>query len=136
MKIALDKHAIAPTRAHETDAGLDLYSPHDEILRARGAVNIRTGVRVQLPAGFAGLLVSKSGLNTRYGITSTGLIDEGYTGEIVVRLQNNSDKPYLIARGDKISQLVLIPVLYEPVEVVDEIEGGERGEDGFGSTGR
>ena len=136
MKVKLEPHAIAPTRAHDTDAGLDLYSPRTEILRANEGVNIRTGVHAQIPYGCAGLLVSKSGLNTKYGITSTGLIDEGYTGEIVVRMQNHGKTPLLIGRGDKISQLVIIPVRYEPVEIVEEIEGGERGEDGFGSTGK
>ena len=136
MRIKLEPHAIAPTRAHDTDAGLDLYSPRTEILRAGEGVNIRTGVHAQIPYGCAGLLVSKSGLNTKYGITSTGLIDEGYSGEIVVRLQNHGKTPLLIGRGDKISQLVIIPVCYEEVEIVDEIEGGERGEDGFGSTGK
>ena len=136
MKVKLEPHAIAPTPEHDTDAGLDLYSPHTEILRANEGVNIRTGVHAQIPHGCAGLLVSKSGLNTKYGITSTGLIDEGYTGEIVVRVQNHGKTPLLIGRGDKISQLVIIPVRYEPVEIVEEIEGGERGEDGFGSTGK
>ena len=82
------------------------------------------------------LIVSKSGLNVKYGITSTGLIDEGYTGAIRVRLYNKSPEDYQIHIGDKISQLVVIPVLYEPVEIVDAIEGGERGDNGFGSTGR
>lgn len=136
MKIKLDPYALPPTRAHDTDAGLDLYAPKEEILREHGSVTIRTGVHVQIPHGCAGLLVSKSGLNVRFGITTTGLIDEGYTGEIVVRMHNDSGKPYLISRGDKVTQLVIIPVLYEPVELVDELEGGERGADGFGSTGR
>lgn len=136
MKIVLDPGAFPPTRAHATDAGLDLYAPHDEVLRAGEGVNIRTGVHAEIPHGCAGLLVSKSGLNTKCGITTTGLIDEGYTGEIVVRMQNHGGKTYRIERGDKITQLVIIPVRYEPVEIADGIEGGERGADGFGSTGR
>lgn len=136
MKIKLDKGAIAPTRAHDTDAGLDLYSPIEINIPSGWSRNINTGVHIQLPHGTAGLIVSKSGLNVKHGITSTGLIDEGYTGAIRVRLYNKSPEDYQIHIGDKISQLVVIPVLYEPVEIVDSIEGGERGDNGFGSTGR
>lgn len=136
MKIKLDSGAIAPTRAHDTDAGLDLYSPIEINIPSGWSRYINTGVHIQLPHGTAGLIVSKSGLNVKHGITSTGLIDEGYTGAIRVRLYNKSPEDYLIHVGDKISQLVVIPVLYEPVEIVDSIEGGERGDNGFGSTGR
>lgn len=136
MKIKLDSGAIAPTRAHDTDAGLDLYSPIEINIPSGWSRYINTGVHIQLPHGTAGLIVSKSGLNVMHGITSTGLIDEGYTGAIRVRLYNKSPEDYQIHIGDKISQLVVIPVLYEPVEIVDSIEGGERGDNGFGSTGR
>lgn len=136
MKIKLDSGAIAPTRAHDTDAGLDLYSPIEINIPSGWSRYINTGVHIQLPHGTAGLIVSKSGLNVKHGITSTGLIDEGYTGAIRVRLYNKSPEDYQIHVGDKISQLVVIPVLYEPVEIVDSIEGGERGDNGFGSTGR
>lgn len=136
MKIKLDSGAIAPTRAHDTDAGLDLYSPIEINIPSGWSRYINTGVHIQLPHGTAGLIVSKSGLNVKHGITSTGLIDEGYTGAIRVRLYNKSPEDYQIHIGDKISQLVVIPVLYEPVEIVDSIEGGERGDNGFGSTGR
>lgn len=136
MKIKLDSGAIAPTRAHDTDAGLDLYSPIEINIPSGWSRYINTGVHIQLPHGTAGLIVSKSGLNVKHGITSTGLIDEGYTGAIRVRLYNKSPEDYQIHIGDKISQLVVIPVLYEPVEIADAIEGGERGDNGFGSTGR
>lgn len=136
MKIKLDPGAIQPTRAHDTDAGLDLYALEDRIIEAKGDATFKTGVHVQLPRGCAGLLVSKSGLNVKHGITSTGLIDEGYSGEIVVKLYNHGGYDYTIKKGDKISQLVIIPVRYEAVEIVDEIYGGERGDAGFGSTGR
>ena len=136
MKIKLDKGAFAPTRAHDTDAGLDIYAPTFVWIPAHGSAVIQTGIHVQLPEGCAGLLVSKSGLNVMHDITSTGLIDEGYTGEIVVKLYNHSDQNYAVCTGDKVSQIVVIPVRYEPVEIVDEIEGGERGDSGFGSTGR
>lgn len=136
MKIMLDKGAYMPERAHGTDAGIDLKTPVDDIIIPHKSTVIHTGVHVELPHGYAGLLVSKSGLNTKHGITSTGLIDEGYTGEIVVKLYNNSDNLFTVHEGDKITQLVLFPVSYEPLDVVDSIDGGERGDGGFGSTGR
>lgn len=137
MKIKLDPGAYMPERAHATDAGLDIKSPKDCIIPAHDSVTIYTGVHVMLPPNTAGLLVSKSGLNTRYNITSTGLIDEGYNGEIVVKLHNHGGLPYFIAKEDKITQLVVIPVLYEAVELVDDLkQDSERGDKGFGSTGR
>lgn len=135
MKIALDKGAYMPVRAHDTDAGLDLRTPLDVAVPAHGSAVIDTGVHVELPEGCAGLLVSKSGLNVHHGITSTGLIDEGYTGSIVVKVYNHSDEDGYFLSGDKITQLVVIPVRYESVEIVDAIDGGERGGAGFGSTG-
>ena len=137
MQIKLDPGAYMPERAHATDAGLDIKSPKDCIIQEHGSVTIYTGVHVKLPPNTAGLLVSKSGLNTRYNITSTGLIDEGYNGEIVVKLHNHGGFPYFVAKGDKITQLVVIPVLYEAVELVDDLQqDSERGDKGFGSTGR
>lgn len=136
MKVKLDPGAFAPTRAHDIDAGLDLYAMDCRIVEAKGSATFRTGVHVELPKGCCGLLVSKSGLNVKHGITSTGLIDEGYSGDIAVKLYNHSGYDFTVRRGDKISQLVIIPVKYEPVEIVDEIESGERGDAGFGSTGR
>ena len=75
-------------------------------------------------------------MNVKYGITSTGLIDEGYTGEIVVKLFNNSDEDYMVQNGDKISQLVIIPIRRPPIEIVDELGETDRGHHGFGSSGR
>ena len=136
MKVKLDEGAYAPTRAHETDAGLDLYSREKKILHAGECACFDTGVHIELPRGHCAMLVSKSGLNVRNDITSTGLIDEGYSGSIVVKLYNHGDRETLINSGDKISQLVIFPVRYEPVEIADEISAGARGDAGFGSTGR
>ena len=137
MKIKLDSYAYLPKRAHATDAGLDIMSPISLVVLAGESAVIHTGVHIQLPENTAGLLVSKSGLNIKYGITSTGLIDEGYTGEIIVKLYNHTDMAYFVKKGDKVSQLVVIPVLYESLEVVNDLDGGtERGSNGFGSTGR
>ena len=136
MKVQLDKGAFLPTRAHPQDAGLDIRAMHRQTVPANGSAVFPTGVHVELPKGYAGLLVSKSGLNVNYGITSTGLIDENYTGEIVVRLDNHSNEDYLVRDGDKISQLVIIPIRKPDIELVDKLEEHGRGHHGFGSTGR
>jgi dUTP pyrophosphatase len=81
------------------------------------------------------MLKSKSGLNVKHGITSEGVIDVGYTGSIAVKLYNNSDKAYGFKAGDKISQLVIMPILTPSFEQVEEFEETERGNNGFGSTG-
>lgn len=136
LKIKVEEGAFMPERAHKTDAGLDIKSPASVYLRPKDSVVIDTGVHVELPHGTAGLLVSKSGLNVKFGILSTGLIDEGYTGSIRVKLYNHSSEPYMIERGAKISQLVIVPVFYCEPEQVDHLEETERGDAGFGSTGR
>lgn len=120
MNIQLEKDAFMPARAHPEDAGLDLHSPVDTIV----------------PAGTAGLLVSKSGLYIRHGLSSTGLIDVGYTGSIVVKLYNHSGVDYYVSRGDKVSQLVIIPVLLPELCEVPELLPTPRGNGGFGSTGK
>ena len=136
MKVKLDKYAKMPTRAHETDAGLDLYSPIDAIVPALGSRCIDTGVHIELPINTTGFIKSKSGLNVKHDITSEGVIDVGYTGSIVVKLYNHSSFNYKVKRGDKISQLVVLPILTPLLEEVDELEETERGNGGFGSTGR
>ena len=136
MKIMLEESAYKPSRAHGTDAGMDLRTPVAVTVPAHGSVVIDTKTHVELPQGCAGLIVSKSGLNVKHGITSTGLVDEGFTGSVIVRLYNHSGTDYAFAAGDKVTQLAVIPVCYEPVEIVDSISGGERGDSGFGSTGR
>lgn len=136
MKIKVDLGGFEPSRAHATDAGMDLRTPVAVTVPAHGSAVVDTKTHVELPQGCAGLIVSKSGLNVKHGITSTGLIDEGYTGTILVRLYNHSDEDYSFSEGDKVTQLVVMPVRYEPVEIVDSINGGERGDNGYGSTGR
>ena len=137
MNIYVEKGAYVPERAHKTDAGLDIKSKETRFVLAHSSAIFHTGLHVQLPYGTAGLLVSKSGLNVNHGITSTGLIDEGYTGEIMVKLYNHSDTNYLVNAGEKISQLVIIPVLYENINLCDSLdENTERGDKGFGSSGK
>lgn len=136
MEVMLDNGAYMPSRGHSTDAGLDLRTPKAVTVPAYGSVAVDTGVHVALPYGCAGLLVSKSGLNVRHGITSTGLIDEGYTGSIVVKLYNDKGEDYAFEAGDRISQLVVVPVICEQLEQVSAFNATERGDNGFGSTGR
>jgi len=159
MRVKLDPGAFMPERAHATDAGADLRSPVDIMVPActvsfaagvigdgervdiainpqAGRVTIDTGVHIELPPGTVGLLKSKSGLNVRHNITSEGIIDEGYTGSIQVKLYNHGSQPYYIKRGDKITQLLVMPVEYVTFEQVDELEETERGAGGFGSTGK
>lgn len=125
-----------PVRAHETDAGADLRSPIDAVVPARGSCVIDTGVHIQLPHGYVGMLKSKSGLNVKHGITSEGVIDEGYTGPVKVKLYNHSSYPYGVMRGDKITQLVIIPCEYVDFDLVEDLDDSDRGGDGFGSTGK
>lgn len=136
MEIMLDNGAYMLSRGHEADAGLDLRTPKAVTVPAYGSATIDTGVHVALPAGCAGLLVSKSGLNVRHSITSTGLIDEGYTGSIVVKLYNHGGEDHRFEAGDKVSQLVVFPVIHESLEQVSAFNETERGANGFGSTGR
>ncbi len=136
MEIMLDKDAYMPTRGHKTDAGLDLRTPVAVTVPAYSSVTVDTGVHVALPHGCAGLLVSKSGLNVKHSVTSTGLIDEGYTGSIVVKLYSHTGEDYKFEAGDKITQLVVIPVVCEPMEQVSCFIRTDRGDNGFGSTGR
>jgi len=135
MRVMLDEGAYMPTRAHETDAGADIRTPMDVTVPAHGSAIVHTGVHVELPEGCAGLLVSKSGLNVKHGVQSTGLIDEGYTGEIVTKLYNHSDVPCVLAGGSKVTQLVVIPVEYVGFELAESLEETPRGNSGFGSTG-
>lgn len=136
MKVMLDEGAFLPTRAHELDAGLDLYAMETTIVPAKESAKFDTGVHVEIPPCSVGFLKSKSGLNVKHGITSEGVIDTGYTGSIVVKLYNNSGYDYVVRRGDKISQLVVLPIYLPTLEVVDSLEETDRGNNGFGSSGR
>ena len=136
MKVKIDDFAFIPERAHNTDAGLDLKSPICIEIPARSSAVIDTGVHVDLPIGTVGFLKSKSGLNVNHDITSDGVIDVGYTGSIKVKLYNHGIIPYQVLRGDKITQLVVVECHFPDVEVVDTLEETDRGNNGFGSTGR
>ena len=138
MKVMLDKPigAKMPTRAHPWDAGLDLYSPVRQVIRANDWVSIDTGVHIEIDKGFVGMITSKSGLMAKEGITSRGTIDCGYTGSIKAVLFNHSRKDYIVEKGQKITQLVIVPCLLPELELVDSLKETDRGDNGFGSTGR
>ena len=136
MKVMLDPGAIMPTRAHITDAGLDLYSPVRQVVHANDWVGIDTGVHVEIPDGYVGMITSKSGLMATEGITSRGTIDAGYVGSIKAVLFNHSRKDFIVEKGQKITQLVIMPIITPEPELVDSLEETERGNGGFGSTGK
>lgn len=139
MKVKLDKGAFMPTRAHAEDAGLDLKTPFKvSVAQNGGSVVIDTGVHMEIPDGYFGKIEGKSGLNVNHGIVACGgVIDCGYTGSIVVKLYNFGKIPYVFKKGDKIAQIILIPCIAPELEQVEELTTqSERGDNGFGSTGR
>jgi len=136
MKIMLDEGAKMPTRAHRWDAGLDIYAAERKVIRANDFEVVETGVHVQIPEGCVGLLTSKSGLMAKHGLTCRGTIDCGYTGSIRAVVFNHSGKDYIVQKGDKVTQLVIVPCVLLPLEQVDSLEETDRGDGGFGSTGR
>ena len=137
MNIILDEGAKMPTKAHSTDAGFDLYARESQIIPAKESATFDTGVHIELPPHTTGFLKSKSGLNVKHGITSDGVIDVGYTGSIVVKLYNHSGTDYKVNAGDKITQLVILPLaIVGELTTVDSFSETERGNGGFGSSGR
>lgn len=135
LKVKIDSGAFVPTRAHSTDAGLDLFALCDFIIPAKKAVGMDTGVHVAIPEGHVGFIKSKSSLML-YGITTDGTIDCGYTGSIRVCLFNHSERDYTVATGQKIAQLVILPIITPDIEIVGHLDQTERGTGGFGSTGK
>lgn len=136
MKVMLDPGAYMPEKAYRWDAGFDIRTPERVVLRAHDSVVIDTGVHVEIPNGFVGFLKSKSGLNVNHDITGEGVIDAGYTGSIRAKLYNNGPVMHIFERGDKIIQLVFLAIYNPELELVDDLKNTERGNNGFGSTGK
>ena len=136
MKIVIDPGAYLPERAHDLDAGYDLRSPIRAYVSSYSSAVIDTGVHIEIPEGYVGMLKSKSGLNVKHDITSEGVIDSGYTGSICVKLYNHGQNAYEVNKGDKISQLVIMPIFTPALEIVSHLDSTERGDGGFGSTGK
>lgn len=143
MKYKVLEGGFAPTRAHFDDAGIDLRTPETFMLAAAGepgdSAVIDTKVAFQIPIGYFGKIEAKSGLNVNHNIRSTGgVIDSGFRGTIRVRITNYGHDPYIFKKGDKITQMVLIPCGLFDLEKVDELDPSESGRDenGWGSTGK
>ena len=137
MRVKLDAGAYPVDRAHPTDAGLDLRTPIEFTIRPHDSYVIDTGVHVELPTGTFGQLFSKSGLNVKHSIVSLGgTIDEPYRGSIVVKLYNEGDEEYHFRAGDKIVQMVIMPYRNPDIEYVEGLSETDRGDKGFGSSGR
>ena len=136
LKVMLDEGAYMPERAHAADAGYDLRTPVNVQIAARRGATIDTKVHVMIPKGYAGFIKSKSGLLSRNNIRVDGVVDAGYTGTIKVMMFNDGllDKTFRV--GDKIAQLVILPIETPELEEVSSLEETERGDYGFGSSGR
>lgn len=137
IKVMLDEGAYMPTRAHEWDAGWDLRTPETIYIANDGWAEVDTGVHVQIPHGHVGLIMSKSGLNMKNGITTEGVVDSEYTGSIRVKLYAKHHFGTTIEKGQKITQLVIMPITrVDDMVVVKSFKRTERGNNGFGSTGK
>ena len=136
VNVMLDDGAHMLVRAHFTDAGADIRCVYSFEVPAHDSIVINTGIHVELPQNTVGMIKSKSGLNVRSCIVVEGVIDEGYDGAILLRIYNHGDYSYHFEAGDKVTQLVVMPVVYPTYRECDKIQGGERGDGGFGSTGR
>lgn len=135
--VVIDEGCYMPESAHDPDAGYDLRTPEPFILCPGESVVVDTGVHVAIPRGYVGFLKSKSGLNVRDHVTGEGVIDSGYTGSICVKLYHNrpDTPPKRFDRGDKIIQIVFLPIAKPTLRQVQSLEATERGNGGFGSTG-
>ena len=134
----LTNEALVPKKQHELDIGYDLASVENTTLLSKQVTLVRTGLTISLPAGVAGFVLPRSGLATKHQITlinSPGLIDPGYTGEILIPLINHSDVNYNISKQERVAQLVLVNSDNVEFDVVDDLNVTERSSDGFGSTG-
>lgn len=142
MKLEVKKlypDAQLPTRAYETDAGYDLYALHETVIRPNTTVKVETGIALQPPTGWYGRISERSSIGSRGIAVRGGVVDEGYTGEIVVCLSNLTWKEnYIVKAGDKIAQIVFHQYGNFGIELVEDFEENEsdRGNNGFGSSGR
>lgn len=134
----LTETSTVPFRAHETDAGYDLFADVSNpiVIKSKTRKTIPTGISVDIPNGHYGRIAPRSGLAWLKGIdVLAGVIDIGYRGEIQVILHNTGDQDFLIKRNDKIAQLILTKCSFFPVKIVSKLDETKRGENGFGSTG-
>lgn len=135
LKVMLDEGAYEPVRAHPTDAGLDFKSTRNFWLHPGHQEFVDTGVHCEIPVGYVGLLASKSGL-MKDGITTRGVVDSDYRGSVGVVMYNHGKEGIMIEAGQKITQMVILPCITPVVQIVNELSETERGDGGFGSTGK
>jgi dUTP pyrophosphatase len=132
----LSPDAILPKYAHEGDAGMDLFSIEDLIIKAGERALVHTGIYIELPQGFVALIWDKSGLAAKNGLkTMGGVIEYTYRGEYCVVIFNSSNQNFEIKKGQKIAQILVQPICTAEIEEVQELSDSARGEKGFGSTG-
>jgi len=140
MKLRIQKlheDAITPQYALDGDAGMDIFSMEHRALGPGERARVLTGIAMEIPYGYVGLIWEKSGLAVNHGIqTMGGVIDSGYRGEVVVTVYNASDTVHTFEKGDKVGQMLIQKVESPGIEVVDTLSESERGEAGFGSTGK
>lgn len=136
IKVKLEESAFMPTKAHEEDAGWDLRAPFQFRLVKGDSITIDTGVHVDIPKGYVGMVKSRSGMMAKEHVRTDGTIDAGYTGTIRVMLWKHNGLQSNFFRGDKIAQLVLLPIPETEMVQVDELRDSDRGDNGLGSTGR
>lgn len=139
--IKLDPRAILPTYGSPSAAGADLYAlpGEDTVIPPHGTVMLRTGLAMELPEGYCGLIFARSGIATKRGLApanKVGVVDSDYRGEFMVALHNHSEKEECVAGGERIAQLVITPYLRAEFTECDALTETERGAGGFGSTGR
>ena len=137
----LNENATIPTYGSDFSAGADLYALADEpiVIAPHSTVLVHTGVAMEIPVGYVGLVFARSGLATKRALApanKVGVIDSDYRGEIMVALHNHGEEPKTIENGERVAQLVLVPYLTADFDEVDELSDTVRGEGGFGSTGR
>lgn len=137
--LKLSPEATVPQYAHKDDSGMDLFAINDLVLKSGEHKLVKTGISIELPENTEAQIRPRSGMALKNGITvlnTPGTIDEGYRGEIGIILINHSKEDFQITKGMKIAQMVIMPVLKPKVIVVDKLSETERGEGGFGSTGK
>ena len=137
----LNENAIVPTYGTEYSAGADLYSlsEGDITIAPHTTALIHTGIAVEIPEGYCGLIFARSGLASKRGLApanKVGVIDADYRGEVMVALHNHTDMPAAISAGERVAQLAIVPFLKAGWELSDTLDDTERGTGGFGSTGR
>ena len=137
----INENAVIPTYGTTYSAGADLYActSGDVTIEAHATEFIHTGLCMEIPVGYVGLIYARSGLACKRGLApanKVGVIDSDYRGEIIVALHNHTDEPKTIEQGERVAQIVITPFLHVDYVVADELEDTQRGDGGFGSTGK